>query len=75
MLVDREEWSAEKARLWCRQHWSRCLSIEWIFAALMLLPLADVNRTAFNCIALAYFLVRLPWRGSWPWKPPKRGWW
>ena len=24
---------------------------------------------------LTYYVVRWSWRGSWPWKPPKRGWW
>ena len=68
----------DRVRAWCIKNSHKCLSIEWITLGVLvtvLHPVINENRWAFSCFAIVYFGVRLPWRGSWPWHPPKRGWW
>ena len=63
-------------RFWCERgdNWALPLLVELLgvpFVYREMLPL-----TWFSVAAVfACYVVRWSWRGSWPWKPPKRGWW
>lgn len=67
---------AERIRRWCGQGNNAALlainELLWVPVFFrVVLPLTWYTAV----VVIAYYCIRWPWRGSWPWQPPKRGWW
>ena len=64
-----------KAEAWC----GRGNNWLWpMYAEILCVPLIyrQFEPTLVSIAAVvAFYVVRWTWRGSWPWHPPKRGWW